>query len=450
MGKTRWAVRIVGGRALASALALCLASVAAADPTLCARTLQGNVPWDYSGHANWSEVNLERLCAGAADTQEPARCFDMSMDRGIDHGSGSAWGWRDGIALCAGTQDHQATIRCFRDRIQTGLSRSDAISACRWSVAAVLPPTAGPNSAAREITAPALRNLESAHPATTWFRSPASVNGATGAARVAANRLPGPAAGLRSFELLFPGDDHKINHIAVLASDRFADFAFADRDGGDPFRATAEWVVFSGGQTGTVAAAGSGRMNLDLAAGPAGSRLVLTGFEFRRPAGADANVRMLGIRMLPRERVAQVWLIDDMGIDLRDAAETAAWVAAGGLVLPPVGGIVAGAASAPAATPGNMRAYNVKLQYAWIPGDVVVREGSRSGTSPFNQPRIPAEEPLVLQGFEFVFGNSDHHLGGLGVTLGAEHHNVLFRDSDWGDPMQWAVSYLVVRGDRER
>jgi len=419
----------------------------AAEHHLCDRTIQGNIPWDYSGHTRWNQDNIDRLCTGAEDTQEPARCFDMSMDRGIDKGAGPAWGWREGIDLCAGTRDHLATINCFRSRIRSGLPRSDAMAACRWST----PSTADGTTAAPTLPLPALRKLPAAAPQSTWSLRSAHISRATQLARAAINPPLGAVAGLSEFELLFPGpSDHKIRHIAVLAADRFAEFAFGDQGGEDAFNADGRWVTFSSGQAGTVSAAGSGRLNLTLDPGPPNTTLVLTGFEFTRAAGTDANVRMLGIRLLPGERTAQVWLIDDMGFDFRDIGNSAGWAAIGGLFLPPVGSIIAGAASAPAAQPGNMRPFHIKLQYAWIPKDLIESERSATDTTAFNTLKTKPGGTVVLQGFEFAFGNSDHHLGGLGVTLGGDHHNVLFRDSDWGDPVQWAVSYGLLKRDRQR
>jgi hypothetical protein len=260
----------------------------------------------------------------------------------------------------------------------------------------------------------------------------------------------GEYAALSNFELRFRESDHKINRIAVLADDRFADLAFNDSDGEDTFVASANWVKLSAAHIGEVSVTASGRVDLPIEAGPPGSKLALTGFSFARASGTDANVRTIGIRLDPDELIARVWLVDDQGMDLRGAENVAGWSALGGLILPPLGHVIGGAASMPAATPGGMRPYHVTIQYVWIPEELVVLESSKSGTTAFNMDNWSPPGKVVLQGFEFSFGNSDHHLGGFGVTLGADHHHVLYRDQGWDDPIQWAVSYALLDPARKQ
>ncbi len=433
-------------------LSILTATDALAESQVCAQAVQGRLAWNSAGNVNWSPSNVARLCAGAEDSRAPAECFRVYTSPRLDRGGGGAWTWQEGVELCAGTLSHGATIDCFSERLRARMTRAEAIAACRWDNAATAggPSPGGPAA----VTLPAVVELAAkplgvSMPASTWSKAEASMSGGTGMVRAAARPPLTPVAGLQRFELQFGDRDHKINRIAVLADDRFAQFALNDSDGQDRFSATATWAVVSAGRAGTARASGGGRMDLALEPGPPDSTLVLTGFEFRRLGGGDANVRSIGVRLAPESRIAHVWLIDDQGFDIRNL-ESIGWSALGGLVLPPFGHVVAGAATAPAASPGNLRPYEVTIQYAWIPGSVVAAVGSASGTGHRNTDGWIPEGSVMLQGFEFAFGNSDHHLHGIGVTLGDRLRHVMFRDQGTDDPMQWAVSYAVLDSTRAR
>lgn len=127
-----WARR---ARLLAPGLALGLALLAGSAPaaaSTCAEQVQGRIAWDYRGSKQWNPANVQRLCQGAEDSAEPARCFQQVMHGGVDHGAGTTWSWQDASRLCAGSRDHGATVSCFRSRVGSGLSRAQAIDACRW------------------------------------------------------------------------------------------------------------------------------------------------------------------------------------------------------------------------------------------------------------------------------------------------------------------------------
>jgi len=434
--------------------ALSVSAVLAADPTVCEQAVQGKIAWNAAGHTRWASVNIDRLCGSATESEEPARCFEQVMHGGVDAGRASGWTWSSAIDLCAATEDHRATIRCFEQRIATGATPGEAQVSCRSTSLDRTPE--GPRIELRDLQ-PAGESVEIVLPpvsktlSTTWWTSVTAVDRTRHTSRTSVRPQLGEVAGLQRFSLEFSERDHKIRQIAVLAEDRFANFAFGDEDGEDDFTARASWAVFSDGVAGEVTATGGGRINLPLEPGPANWKLVLTGFEFRRADGTDANVRMLGIRLVPEENVARVWLIDDQGFDFRDIEETVGWTALGGLFLPPLGHVIAGAASAPAAAPSrDFRPYSVKIQYAWVPNDAIILESSASGTVPRAEPIRPPDGAIVLQGFEFAFGNSDHHLATVAVELERDDPRVRFKDQGWDDPMDWSVSYAVLRSDRKR
>lgn len=96
----------------------------------CERSVQGQIAWDYNGNTTWNPDNVDRLCRGAEDSPEPARCFDRVMHGGVSHGSGTRWVWGNAIDLCKGTRDADATISCFQSRIAQGETWRQAIAAC--------------------------------------------------------------------------------------------------------------------------------------------------------------------------------------------------------------------------------------------------------------------------------------------------------------------------------
>jgi hypothetical protein len=98
----------------------------------CAEAVQGEIAWDYSGSTRWAATNVERLCSGAEDSDQPARCFDRVMHDGIDWGGGTRWRWKNALNLCRGTLDADATINCFERKIARGVSWQKAIPQCQW------------------------------------------------------------------------------------------------------------------------------------------------------------------------------------------------------------------------------------------------------------------------------------------------------------------------------
>lgn len=97
----------------------------------CADAVQGEIAWNYEGNTRWAQANVQRLCEGAEDSTEPARCFDRVMHGGVDRGDGATrWTWQDALALCRGSRDAGATVDCFRDAIADGQSRDHAIKRC--------------------------------------------------------------------------------------------------------------------------------------------------------------------------------------------------------------------------------------------------------------------------------------------------------------------------------
>lgn len=100
---------------------------------VCAEAVQGRIAWNYEGNKHWAQSNIERLCAGAEDSAEPATCFNRAMHGGLDWGGGTRWQWENALNLCRGTRDANRTIQCFEREIAAGSAWRAAIPTCRRS-----------------------------------------------------------------------------------------------------------------------------------------------------------------------------------------------------------------------------------------------------------------------------------------------------------------------------
>lgn len=117
-------------------------SVGAARGSQCADAVQGKIAWDYAGSKDWASKNVERLCAGAEDSAEPARCFGRVMHGGIDWGGGIRWQWVNALNLCKGTRDAEGTVGCFLREREKGRTWQKAIGLCTSGAPSKAPPTA--------------------------------------------------------------------------------------------------------------------------------------------------------------------------------------------------------------------------------------------------------------------------------------------------------------------
>lgn len=276
----------------------------------------------------------------------------------------------------------------------------------------------------------------------------------------------GAVAALSNFSLQFHSSDHKIRHIAVMAENRFARFAFADQNGDDVFSGAARWHNLSQGVGGEISGVGVAATQIDIEPGPPDHTLVLTGFEFRRKDETDANVRTLGVALDSAENKISVTLLDDMGPDFRNF-ETTVGVTALISLTPFAGPAHIGAfADGVSRLNGGLEAgsrrgrpYAFSVQYAWIPNRVIeIADGAHSGEHHVKyvvgedrvaRPTYDAVEGLIaLQGFHFTFTRSDHHLYRMLIDLADENEDLRgaeFRDSDYGDAMQWTVEYVTLK-----
>jgi hypothetical protein len=100
------------------------------DTKRCYNAVQGKIAWDYKGSKRWNPDNINRLCKGATNTDQPARCFDQVMHGGVNWGGGTKWQWSNAIDLCEGSKNASATVQCFKSKIAQRKAWKTAIASC--------------------------------------------------------------------------------------------------------------------------------------------------------------------------------------------------------------------------------------------------------------------------------------------------------------------------------
>jgi hypothetical protein len=272
-------------------------------------------------------------------------------------------------------------------------------------------------------------------------------------ARVAVDQPLGPAPAMSSFRLDFGSSDHRIQRMMIMPDTTAFRAALSDQNGDDRFRAMGAWWVIPGATGGTVSGLVRGIGEFEVPPGPPNTTLVLSGFDFRRTDGTDANVRTLAIQLDGESRRIRTVLLDDQGTDFTSFAEAVAVGFAFSIIGGPAGAIAGSGGMAtlnqgPVNANSRLRAYNVEIAYAWVPNLYVDTMREVSGD---NRRRVsisgvlPSHEQYALTGFSFHFGNSDHFIGRMGVHMGDEGSVISWQDSNLDDPVQWTVRYVPVR-----
>jgi len=295
---------------------------------------------------------------------------------------------------------------------------------------------------------------------TKWSVSNAFESNMRDSMDVAASAPLTGTTALTGFRFRFTSGDHKLRRVGVVPKDRLPAFSYADSNGDDSFAASASWAVLSTGKTGSVTASGGGQFEISLPGGKvAGHKLVLSGFEFRRQDRTDANVRSIGVWLDSARATARVMLMDDQGPDFRGFERTIGMALlgapAGELKFTADTMVLAAQRVNRGEANGRYRPYAVTVHYAWVPDTAVAGTDVYTGTG-----RAPASGKAfppngVLQGFEFFFTNSDHHLLDIGV-IGpmmkmppslplATGEVITFQDDNRDDGIRWAAAFANLK-----
>lgn len=291
----------------------------------------------------------------------------------------------------------------------------------------------------------------------------ASRDGGLGVMRTVPSGPLARTAALSYFRFSWSNGDHKFRHLRLMpdARDGQVSLAFTDQNDDDPWNIRATWWNVNAGDknrgTEERYAVGAGAFDIPLT-GDAGFTPALKGFLFERAAGTDANVRSIGIELLPATAahrrldpaanwIARVRLFDDEGADFRNPARAA------GVVLSPIESFAGyGLGAAAISARGGTRGFLAGVQIAWIPNSAIRASGSVSGGQYGRDSAAIPDGPAVMTGFQFEYLNSDHHLwalhamtrnGGDGVMRDFLHGNNALAPPD--DPLAWWISYAALR-----
>ena len=268
---------------------------------------------------------------------------------------------------------------------------------------------------------------------------------------------------LSGFRTRFMNGDHKLAQVGVLAAtSTSAKVTLSDQNGDDPFRSTATWVVLKGGSAvrKRVMGIGVGQFELPLEARPANHRAVLTGFNFGRHVAGDQDVRMVGVWIDEAKNVVRVTMLDDSQATQNMAARLGnpGSAKAGGVIPQPYTSNQALYDASIASVKGMSTAYNATVEYAFVPNGIFEGDEYLTGTgrNPSSGKVIPARG--VLQGFEFLFEQKDHHLLDIGLQTALSGpragsltlppgESIAFQDNNRDDALRWALKFVNVKAD---
>lgn len=298
----------------------------------------------------------------------------------------------------------------------------------------------------------------------------------SGVTQIATNCPIGRAPALTSFRFGFFNGDHRFRHMAILPQGESFEATWADSGGEDPYFVEGRWLRVPEASGGVVTAVVQGVADIPIPRGPANTTLVLSGFEFRRADGTDANIRTVAIQLDSTRSLVRTVLLDDQGADYtnlataiaigflvggtgvpdpsfsvaatgmsgnllrrgeqtltpgvpaveyiaaENAPATTPMILAPSVIVPTIRPGVVNVAPAPTVHVSNTQArpYQVRVVYSWVPNARLTgtRMVSGSGrTRAETSGRLPTNNRHVLHGFSFHFGNSDHFIGGFGVHL---------------------------------
>ncbi len=81
--------------------------------------------------SGWNTASLTRLCKGAYNSAEPAKCFHHLMRGKVNWGGGTEWVVDNALDLCGGTLSASQTVDCFVKNVAAGMTWRTAIRRCK-------------------------------------------------------------------------------------------------------------------------------------------------------------------------------------------------------------------------------------------------------------------------------------------------------------------------------
>jgi hypothetical protein len=237
----------------------------------------------------------------------------------------------------------------------------------------------------------------------------------------------GQGIALSGFELNFQAaGDHTLQSFAVMPDADRIKLSFRDKDGGELFQYTGNYVRIPTKPPQTARLQGCYRLSCDvpIAKPAAGEQFVLLGFSMKRTPG-DGNIREIGVRPDPANgRVAVVF---------RDNGNNAL------------------------GQQTNMtKNFDIEVRYAYAAGNLFAGQGTLTTRRTNGAPRGSVKSPnhtgrAVLQGFSLRFDNGDHHIHDVGIrntgsAAAPVEFDIVFNDQNTDDPWTALVDYAALKG----
>ena len=269
-------------------------------------------------------------------------------------------------------------------------------------------------------------------------RLSAGRSGGQGEQRVAPDQPIPSQAALANFYFSFQNGDHKFRVIKLMpdARDGRVVAGFADQNDDDVWTFSAEWWAIaatdrSAART-AVFAVGARFFDIELQSAP-GYTPAIRGFVLERKAGTDANVRSIGVQLLPirsgqRPRnprsnwIARLELSDDASYYPGDALELSR------MIRPPDAAFDTYAGAREALSGSSEGTFLGGVQIAWIPDAAIQHRGTLTGGQYGPDSAAIARDAIrVLSGFRHVFLNSDHHMWSASARTGSARFGLATR-----------------------
>lgn len=96
----------------------------------CESYVQGKIAWNTAGNKSWPRQQIDGLCSGAENSNEPGLCFKRLMQGEVSWGASTKWAPDNALRLCSGSTDANSTVGCFEREIGNGGDWKAAIDTC--------------------------------------------------------------------------------------------------------------------------------------------------------------------------------------------------------------------------------------------------------------------------------------------------------------------------------
>jgi len=258
-----------------------------------------------------------------------------------------------------------------------------------------------------------------------------------GQIQIATNCPIGRIPALQSFRFGFLNGNHRFRVATLMPNGESFEAAWADVGGEDPVFVEARWLRVPEAPGGVVTAVVQGVADIPIPPGPANHTLVLSGFEFRRQDGSDANIRTIALQTDSARSTIRTVLLDDQNMNFEQLAVAVGvgfTIGATGVPDPNI------SSTAMASTLSLFSMTNRTLTPGEAHVDLIPAENAPALT-----PMIIAPNAAVLRGVGRPAAQPQQQRGSLGAAQGPRQARISQSDAR---PYRVRVAYLWVPNAR--